>query len=1350
MEKFYLGLDIGTESVGIACADEDYNLLRAKGKDLWAVRLFDEANDAKDRRTKRTMRRRLQRRRNRINLLQAIFAQYISDKTFFIRLNNSAFLEADKDEIIVGKDNLFSDEGFNDRTFHENFPTIFHLRKALIDGKAKYDLRLYYLAIHHIVKYRGHFLFEGEDNSSRDINELFRRFNLAAKELMNEECVELPLEKAKKFVEIGLSNLGIKDKTSQTIKTFGFSSKAEKEIITLLCGGTAKPYTIFQKEDYKDLKSISLKSIKDEEFDALEEIYGEDFALLVEARAIFNFIRFEKILDGNEYISDSMISVYEKHKFDLKALKTLLKSVNSLFKKGSSPYYKMFRSKTEKFNYANYIGKTESNRNQTNLEKISNIDDFYKYTRKLLEENEEILKSEEYDRILVEVKEGTFLPKILNSDNGLFPHQINGVELDAIIRNMCRDYPEFNEVDADGYIQAEKIKKIFTFKIPYYVGPLNTAHSEKENGHSWMQRKEDGRILPWNFDKKVDLAESNEKFMRRMTNKCTYLHGADVLPKCSLYYQKYNTLNQINKLKVDDVPISIEIKQKLFNERFLVYGKVTSRDIVAFLKQIGEVPKDKKVEISGVDGEVKATMSSYVTFKRICGDLVDQRPDIFEKIILWHTLNTDKSIVVDLIKRNYSNVPEIIDNLKEIKGLSFKDFGRLSKEFLCDLEGGVDDCTGEVYTILDELYKTNMNLNELLYSERYTFLDSIKEQNGEQNSIITYEDVKNLYVSPQVRRGIWQAIKMTDEYVTAVGRVPDKIFIEVTRHDEEKKRTKSRKTQIAELYKQARDINKFLLEELNVKTDSELRSERLYLYFMQLGKCAYTGEKIDIESLGSDIYDVDHIIPQSITKDDSLDNKVLVKRAANLEKRDRYPVPQKFVQKEFWGVLRAKGLMSTSKFNRLMRREDLTSEDFNSFIAKQMVITNQTVKAVAELLERKYSQEGTRIVYSKATHVSEFKQQFDIVKCRETNDLHHARDAYLNIVVGNVYDTRFPKIKSYYYDKNGEQREYNFKNLFTRDLKNAWKVDESISTVKNVLKKPSMAVTRYSYRNMGKFYDETVYSGKEGADVPMKEKTAAANVGQYGGYKSLKTSYFCVVQSLDKKGDKIKTIEAVPVLIAYKLKTDKSALDHYLKEKVGLKEHKILVPKLNVKTLLEINGFRVYLAGMTGVQITLHNANQWFTTREEDEYVNALVKYVEFDKNGRLSDEERITSFVSKTNRFKDKKLVVNAEGNTKLYDAVIEKLSLKSYQGLSSARNMYKILSENREIFLTLTNIEQAKVILQIAKFMKCNAESSDLTLIGGKAHSGVMILSKNITKESIYFIKHSACGLYEKKIKI
>ena len=36
--EYYLGLDMGTNSVGWAVKDKEYRLMRAKGKDLWGVR----------------------------------------------------------------------------------------------------------------------------------------------------------------------------------------------------------------------------------------------------------------------------------------------------------------------------------------------------------------------------------------------------------------------------------------------------------------------------------------------------------------------------------------------------------------------------------------------------------------------------------------------------------------------------------------------------------------------------------------------------------------------------------------------------------------------------------------------------------------------------------------------------------------------------------------------------------------------------------------------------------------------------------------------------------------------------------------------------------------------------------------------------------------------------------------------------------------------------------------------------------------------------------------------------------------------------------------------------------------
>ena len=71
-KEYYIGLDMGTNSVGWAVTDTEYNLMRAKGKDLWGVRLFTEAQPAVNRRTKRVQRRRIEREKARKAMLRVV------------------------------------------------------------------------------------------------------------------------------------------------------------------------------------------------------------------------------------------------------------------------------------------------------------------------------------------------------------------------------------------------------------------------------------------------------------------------------------------------------------------------------------------------------------------------------------------------------------------------------------------------------------------------------------------------------------------------------------------------------------------------------------------------------------------------------------------------------------------------------------------------------------------------------------------------------------------------------------------------------------------------------------------------------------------------------------------------------------------------------------------------------------------------------------------------------------------------------------------------------------------------------------------------------------------------------
>lgn len=70
-------------------------------------------------------------------------------------------------------------------------------------------------------------------------------------------------------------------------------------------------------------------------------------------------------------------------------------------------------------------------------------------------------------------------------------------------------------------------------------------------------------------------------------------------------------------------------------------------------------------------------------------------------------------------------------------------------------------------------------------------------------------------------------------------------------------------------------------------SNAELSDERKYLYCLQNGRDMYTGAPLDYDHL--QFYDVDHIIPQSFLKDDSIENKVLTIKKENVRKTNGLP-----------------------------------------------------------------------------------------------------------------------------------------------------------------------------------------------------------------------------------------------------------------------------------------------------------------------------------------------------------------------------------------------------------------------------------------------------------------------------
>ena len=178
-ENYYVGLDMGSNSVGYAVTDENYKLLKHKGEPMWGSHVFEEAKSAEERRSFRTARRRNDRKKQRVSLVTDIFADEIAkvDSRFFIRRQESALFREDVDS--GDRFIVFNDEEFTDQDFYERYPTIHHLICELMNDEQPHDVRLVYLACAYLVAHRGHFLNEvNKDNVEEvlDFHKVYDKF----------------------------------------------------------------------------------------------------------------------------------------------------------------------------------------------------------------------------------------------------------------------------------------------------------------------------------------------------------------------------------------------------------------------------------------------------------------------------------------------------------------------------------------------------------------------------------------------------------------------------------------------------------------------------------------------------------------------------------------------------------------------------------------------------------------------------------------------------------------------------------------------------------------------------------------------------------------------------------------------------------------------------------------------------------------------------------------------------------------------------------------------------------------------------------------------------------------------
>ena len=1358
--SYNVGLDIGTGSVGWAVTDENGNLCHFKNRPTWGSRIFPSANTAAETRLKRGQRRRYDRRRQRLDLLQSLFDEEMTkvDPEFFICLRQSKLRVEDREEgHREYRYPFFNSSDFTERMYYKSYPTIYHLRKHLIESDQQEDLRLIYLAFHNIVKTRGNFLYQDtpslsakDASMSEAIEELLNALVLWADAAYDFEIDEVDSEKLRKVFED--SSLTRAEKKDEALKVLTLEDKKiAKELINAVLGYKANFNTIFKIEAEKSAFSFD----NDEQKEAFIASVPDEGMALYEAlqKAYSAYILMDIIEDANgKSVSYSMVAKYNKYGEDLKTLKDLVKEYCS------TKYSEFFRGERYEAPYQKDYDKSKA-KGYTKYNEVrgAKYDDFKKEVENLFK-GTAATSDPRYQDMMTKFANGKFLRRLKTSDNGSIPFQLHLEEMNAIIDAQEKFYPFLSEI-------RHKLNSLVTFRIPYYVGPLTQKGAALDAfgkpRFAWSKRqegKEGDKIYPWNWEEIIDKGASARKFIQRMTGTCTYLYGEPVLPKCSLLYEKFCVLNELNGARWsqdNDKWYRFDANDRLsiYEELFERYKSVSFKKLEDWLRQRGEA--FPHVKGGQGEGKFESKLSSHHFFKELLGtdEWSDQTKQMIEELILWNTLFEDKKILKEETTKKYGDVLTA-EQIKKFCGHRFTGWGRLSKKLLTGIKTEVDFRKMSVMDLLvegdpyGEHVGSSLILMEILHNKNFEFNKEIEAHNEKYFS--KDQSVEDLPGSPAVRRSVNQALRIVEEIAKIAGKPATHIYIESTRDEDEKKRgkrTTKRNENIKKMLSELKDEykNADIFTQLSKHSDEQL-SKRLSLYFMQNGKSMYSGKAIDINRIADNTYcQIDHVLPQSYIKDDSFENTVLVLSEENQRKGDSLLLDADIRRKMagIWHELHRVKLIGDKKYKNLTRSV-VTDRQMEGFINRQLVETSQIVKFVRMLLKSQYP--DTEICSIKASLSHEIREKYDFPKIREVNDYHHAHDAFLACEMGRFLSIRYKeaftnpvgltKLMRKFVKKESEEAQKQhripgttpfFVASFSRpgfDLetgevtRDEWNPIEEVEKIKRTFGFKQCFVSRMPEMTSGTFWDETVYSPKNKTmklALPVKGNLLPE---KYGSYSSIQLSFSAICKGKKKNKSQYYVVD-IPRTKSTELYKNSITTSNYLAkvlESSGVEFEELIYPALLKNQVIEYGGQRFYVVSSGELR------NGVAPSFSYDDY--AMISNY-FDGN----QDENATALI--------------------IYDLLSKTISSR----MPVLADRLK-LDSKRAAFSALDCEDSKKVLVSLLNTINGSKVPSDTTKIGGPTRTERICISisaqlnKNPAEFSV--IEQSVTGMFERRRRI
>lgn len=541
---------------------------------------------------------------------------------------------------------------------------------------------------------------------------------------------------------------------------------------------------------------------------------------------------------------------------------------------------------------------------------------------------------------------------------------------------------------------------------------------QKEFGNNFATDK--------NKEKYLDIFLSQRNFDEGPGKGSQYTGSHDV-KKCEIYrdedvaakgtytsewatiYQKINNLSIIcggdrRRLSNEERQIAVELAKKVDKVSYKAFRKAIKLDDDYRFSALNYSEK-KKSDKKKNEGESK---SDVVEINDVVDSLACE-----DKGEFITAKNSNK--IVKALNDNLKCDIELIDEIAEIctKYKSENLFRNAIAESRI-IGGRLDEETIEKLSKIDMKGYGHLSLHVLreilpYLEEGMVYSDAMQkaghnhsEHNFEKQKFLGTKEVYNAIggvTSPVVKRALSQTVKVIDAVIRQYGS-PYAINIELARDmsmtkDERDKLKKENDARAAKNEAIRENIAK-----LNAMPNST-NVLKYKLYEEQDHKCAYSMETLDITHLFEDgYYEIDHIIPYSRSFDDSFNNKVLVLKRENQNKRNSTPV--EYFERigrdydevlAFWKAVYQK--RNRKKLEFLQKKEINESEWKNRALNDTRYASRMLANLIKDylLFDEKSKDKYGRVETVKGAITSYLRRFWGVQKIREDGDKHHAVDA---------------------------------------------------------------------------------------------------------------------------------------------------------------------------------------------------------------------------------------------------------------------------------------------------------------------------------------------------------------------